>query len=187
MNKYLIVGLGNIGDEYAHTRHNIGFDIIDELAKQNAVRFQLSRYAFHAQYQYKRRTVNLIKPTTYMNLSGKAVKYWMQAANVNIENTLILVDELAIDFNTIRLRAKGSHGGHNGLQSIADALASTHYPRLRFGIGSGFPRGKQVDYVLSKWTKKEEEILWQGIDLAIQAIVSFLVVGLDKTMTQFNK
>lgn len=187
MSKFLIVGLGNIGDEYENTRHNIGFKVLDTLAKENELKFRTDRLASVAEYKFKGRTLVLIKPSTYMNLSGKAVNYWMQAEKISIENILVLTDDLAFPFGTIRLKGKGSDGGHNGLKNIQETLNSVDYARLRFGVGSEFSKGKQVDYVLGKWTAEEEKALEPRIKQAIDMIKGFTTIGLQLTMTNYNK
>ena len=184
--KYLIVGLGNIGDEYAFTRHNIGFDILDAFAKASNICFQDGRYAFSCEAKYKGRTLVLIKPTTYMNLSGKAVNYWLQKERIPLENLLVLVDDLAIPFGTLRLRPKGGDGGHNGLKNIQETLMTQNYARLRFGIGDQFYKGQQVDYVLSKWSKEESAKLTERFEIAGEIIKSFVTTGLERTMTAYN-
>jgi PTH1 family peptidyl-tRNA hydrolase len=154
MNKFLIVALGNIGEEYENTRHNIGFTIADTIAKENDFKFAVDKLASVAIYKFKGKTLVIIKPSTYMNLSGKAVNYWMQKENISKENILIITDDLALPFGTVRMKGKGSDGGHNGLKNIQEILASTEYPRLRFGVGSEFSKGKQVDYVLGGWNEE---------------------------------
>jgi PTH1 family peptidyl-tRNA hydrolase len=185
--KYLIAGLGNIGDEYAHTRHNIGFDILDVLAKTSNIRFEDKRYAFKSELKIKGRILILIKPTTYMNLSGKAVNYWLQKEKIPIENLLVIVDDLALPFGTLRLRPKGSDGGHNGLTSINEILGHQNYARLRFGIDNQFHKGQQVNYVLSTWDNEETKLLAPRIEIACDIIKSFTIIGLERTMTTFNK
>lgn len=184
--KLLIVGLGNIGHEYADTRHNIGFMIADELANQAGATFSTLRYAYYTEYRYRGNSVHLIKPTTYMNLSGKAVNYWMHELKIPLEDVLVIVDEIALPFGKIRLRAKGSSAGHNGLKSIEALCGGQGYPRLRFGIGSDFPKGRQVDYVLSGFDDDELMDLPVLIDRATQVVNSFTHIGVDLTMTQFN-
>jgi PTH1 family peptidyl-tRNA hydrolase len=184
--KYLIVGLGNIGREYAFTRHNIGFDVLNTWAKEADFTFTLQRLATIAQTSYKGRQIYFIQPTTYMNLSGKAVKYWMNELKIPIENVLVIVDDLALDFGVMRLRAKGSDGGHNGLKSIDAELLSNQYARLRFGIGRDFAKGKQVDYVLSNWSKEQAEALPERINIAIEISLSFCTAGLANTMSSYN-
>ncbi len=185
--KYLIAGLGNIGPEYKNTRHNIGFKILDAFAEASNISFGDKRYGFVAEYRFKSRTFILLKPTTYMNLSGRAVNYWLQKEKVPLENLLVLVDDIALPFGTIRLRAKGSPGGHNGLRSISDVLGTNDYARLRFGIGDDFRQGFQVDYVLSDWTNTEEKALPGKIESCIEIIKSFGTTGVDQTMNYYNK
>jgi PTH1 family peptidyl-tRNA hydrolase len=186
MSKYLIAGLGNIGEEYADTRHNIGFRVLDELAKKEGLSFHTDRLAAIAEYKFKGRIFVLIKPSTFMNLSGKAINYWMQAEKISLENTLIITDDLALPFGSLRLKTKGSDGGHNGLKSIQETLNNTEYSRLRFGIGSEFSKGKQVDYVLGVWTEEEKKALAPRIDMAVEIIKSFGTIGPQRTMTAFN-
>jgi PTH1 family peptidyl-tRNA hydrolase len=185
--KYLIIGLGNIGPEYADTRHNIGFMIADELAKQSHSSFFNMRLAYYTEFAYKSRKIFVIKPTTYMNLSGKAVNYWMQELQIPAENILVVVDDLALPFGTIRLKPKGSAAGHNGLKSIEVVLGGTDYARLRFGIGDNFPKGRQVDFVLSGFDSDEQKELPALIDRSVEFINSFVTVGLELTMTRLNK
>jgi len=186
MGKYLIVGLGNIGEDYAETRHNIGFKIADYLAAQHNCKFVSSRLADRAEFKYKGRTLILIKPGTYMNLSGKAVNYWLQAEGIAPQNMLVLVDELALPFGKIRVGPKGSDGGHNGLKSIQEALNTTVYPRLRFGIAAEFGKGQQVDYVLGKWTEEELKTLEARIKLAAEAVTAYSFIGLERCMNLYN-
>jgi len=185
--KYLIAGLGNIGPEYKNTRHNIGFKILDALAKASNISFSDKRYGFVSEYKYKSRTFVLLKPTTYMNLSGRAVNYWLQKEKIPVDRLLVLVDDLALPFGTIRLRAKGGPGSHNGLTNISEVLGRNDYPRLRFGIGDNFHQGFQVDYVLSDWTKDEQKLLPEKIDNCIEIIQSFGTIGVERTMNFFNK
>jgi PTH1 family peptidyl-tRNA hydrolase len=185
--KYLIAGLGNIGPEYKNTRHNIGFQILDALAGASNIVFSDKRYGFVAEYKFKGRTFILLKPTTYMNLSGRAVNYWMQKEKIPLEKTLVLVDDIALPFGTLRLKAKGSPGGHNGLKNISDVLGTNNYPRLRFGIGDDFHQGFQVDYVLSDWSREEEKVLPEKIDACIEIINSFGTIGIERTMNFYNK
>ena len=187
MKKYLIAGLGNIGEEYSETRHNIGFKILDALAGASNISFKPNRYADVAEYSVKGRKLILIKPNTYMNLSGKAVNYWLQQEKIPISNLLVLVDEIALPFGSIRLKTKGSDGGHNGLKNINQVLGTQAYSRLRFGIGSEFAKGRQVDYVLGKWSDEEKLTLNERIDLSCKAIESYALAGPQLTMTQFNK
>lgn len=186
MGKFLIAGLGNIGEEYAGTRHNIGFRIVDELADEAGVKFVSSRYASVAEIRYKGRQLVLIKPTTYMNLSGKAVQYWMQAEKIGTDNLLVLVDELALPFGKIRLGPKGSDGGHNGLKHIQDTLGTVNYPRLRFGIGNEYNKGNQVNYVLGKWGEEEMKTLDERVKVAAEAVKAFAFVGLQRCMNEYN-
>lgn len=185
--KYLIVGLGNIGSEYADTRHNIGFMVLDQMAKEAGVQFSTMRLASYTEINYKSRTLCLIKPTTYMNLSGKAVSYWMKDLKIPIENILVIVDDLAIPFGSLRIKPKGSPAGHNGLKSIEGLLGSNEYPRLRFGIGDNYPKGRQVDYVLSPFDKEEVAELPILIDKAVNMVKSFVTIGVELTMTNFNR
>lgn len=184
--KYLIVGLGNIGEEYANTRHNIGFNIADTMAQKQGVSFKMERLAYYTEFRLKNKIVHLIKPTTYMNLSGKALFYWMNELKIPKEQILILVDEIALPFSKIKMKPSGSDGGHNGLKSIQFILNSTIYPRLRFGIGNNYERGKQVEYVLGKWNEAEAKELPLLIDKSIQAIESFVLEGLERSMTKYN-
>lgn len=184
--KFLIVGLGNVGDEYAHTRHNIGFDITDALAKSAGAFFTLNRLAHITEFRFKGKTVVMIKPTTFMNLSGKAINFWLQQEKISIDNMLVIADDLALPFGTIRVRTKGSDGGHNGLASIIEALNTTVFPRLRFGIGNEFHKGGQVDYVLGKWNKEEENALPEYLLKATEMIKSFISIGASQTMNLFN-
>ena len=185
--KYLIAGLGNIGAEYKNTRHNIGFQILDALSGASNISFTDKRYGFVAEYKYKARTFILLKPTTNMNLSGRAVAYWMQKEDIEISNVLVLVDDLALPFGTIRVRAKGGAGGHNGLENINQVLGRNDYARLRFGIGDNFHKGFQVDYVLGDWSREEEKELPAKIDFCIEIIQSFGTIGTERTMNFFNK
>ena len=184
--KYLIVGLGNPGAEYAETRHNIGFKALDALASASNVVFKPGRHADVAEARHKGRTLVLCKPMTYMNLSGKAVNYWMQQEKIPLERTLVITDDIALPFGKIRLRGKGSHGGHNGLRNIEETLGSQHYPRMRFGVGSDFHPGQQVNYVLSTWNEDETHKLGERIDLMKEAVLTFSTLGLARTMNMFN-
>jgi PTH1 family peptidyl-tRNA hydrolase len=186
MSKFLIVGLGNIGEEYARTRHNIGFDIAEELMKDSGEKFSNERLAFVSRIKIKGKPVVIIKPTTFMNLSGKAVNYWLQSEKIPVENMLVLVDELALPLGKIRLNPKGSDGGHNGLKNIQEVLGTAKYARLRFGISNDFPKGKQVDFVLGEWTEDENKILGERKKLAAEACRSFVSIGLERTMNEFN-
>ncbi len=187
MNNFLTVGLGDIGDEYIHTRHNIGFDILDFFINKHKSVFAVDRLAAMATVSLKGRKIICIKPTTYMNLSGRAVKYWLEKEKVEISNMLVLVDELAVPINKIKMKPAGSDGGHNGLKSIQESLGTANYPRLRFGIGNDFPKGMQVDYVLGKWKKEQEEVVAKKIERSALAIEDFVLVGLDKAMESVNK
>ena len=186
MSKFLIVGLGNIGDEYAETRHNIGFKIVDKLVADSSVKFESSRYADVAEMKHKGKQLILIKPSTYMNLSGKAVNYWLQSEKIEIGNMLVLVDELALPFGKIRIGPKGSDGGHNGLKSIQETLNTNEYPRLRFGISNEFNKGSQVNYVLGKWNEEELKTLNDRIKVAADAVKAFSFIGLQRCMNEFN-
>jgi PTH1 family peptidyl-tRNA hydrolase len=184
---FLIVGLGNIGPQYLFTRHNIGFMAVDYLAKQKDINFKTDRLASVASYKAKGHTIYLIKPTTFMNLSGKAVNHWLNFFKIEKENMLVLVDDLALPFETLRLKPKGSSGGHNGLKSIEEVLSSSEYPRLRMGIGSDFPKGRQADYVLSNFSETEFETIPFILDKTSEIIESFCFEGLTKTMNKYNQ
>lgn len=184
--KYLIVGLGNIGDEYAGTRHNIGFKVLDALAKASNISFSEGRHAYRAELKSRGRTFILIKPTTYMNSSGKAVAYWMQQEKIPLDHLLIICDDLALPFGKIRIRERGSDGGHNGLKSIAESISTTDFARLKFGIGNDFSRGHQIDFVLGKWTDEENAALDARIDICCQAVLQLPFVGVQGIMNQFN-
>jgi peptidyl-tRNA hydrolase, PTH1 family len=185
--KYLIIGLGNIGPEYVDTRHNIGFMVADAFAKQSHAPFFNMRLAYYTEFKFKSRSIYVIKPTTYMNLSGKAVNYWMQELGIPKENILVIVDDLALPFGTVKLKPKGSPAGHNGLKNIEAVLGSADYPRLRFGIGDNFPKGRQVDYVLGGFDPEEQKDLPALIDRSIEFLESFVTVGTELTMTRLNK
>lgn len=184
--KYLVAGLGNIGREYANTRHNIGFDILDALAGASNISFKDRRYGFVSEMKYRARTYVLLKPSTFMNLSGNAVRYWLKKEKLPVENLLVVVDDIALPFGTLRLRAKGGDAGHNGLNHIQTILGTTSYARLRFGIGNDFYSGQQVDYVLSGWTEDQEKALPERIGMAGEIIKSFGVIGLERTMNEYN-
>jgi PTH1 family peptidyl-tRNA hydrolase len=186
MSKFLIVGLGNIGDEYTNTRHNIGFTILDTFAKENNFHFAPDRLASVANFKFKSTLFVLIKPSTYMNLSGKAVNYWLQAEKIPLENLLVVTDDIALPLGTLRLKGKGSDGGHNGLKNIQETLNKTEYARLRFGVGNEFSKGKQVDFVLGKWNPEEEKLLQPRIKIATEMIQAFATIGLQRTMTAYN-
>tara|TARA_B100000767_G_scaffold103213_1_gene99083 strand:+ start:133 stop:696 length:564 start_codon:yes stop_codon:yes gene_type:complete len=184
--KYLIIGLGNPGVEYVNTRHNIGFKILDKLAGLSNISFSNDRLADIAQLKFKGRTLVLVKPNTFMNLSGKAVKYWMQKTKVDIENILVVTDDISLPFGTVRMRKKGSDGGHNGLKDIQNQLLTSNYPRLRFGIGSDFFRGKQAEYVLNNFTEEDYITMDIRTNLAIKMIQAFTSMGIGRTMSDFN-
>jgi len=186
MKKYLIVGLGNIGIEYVNTRHNIGFKVVDFFAKKENILFQTAKLGDVAEIKIKGRTIILLKPNTYMNLSGKAIKYWMDKENIAKDNILVITDDLNLSFGTIRIKTKGSDGGHNGLKNIQLILNSTEYPRFRFGISDKFKKGKQIDYVLGEWTGDENTILPERLELASEIITSFALAGLNETMNLYN-
>lgn len=186
MKKYLIIGLGNIGAEYVNTRHNIGFKVVDFLAKKEGVSFQTAKLGDLAEFKIKGRTVFLLKPNTYMNLSGKAVKYWMDKENIAKENILVITDDLNLSFGTLRIKAKGSDGGHNGLKNIQLLLNTTEYPRFRFGISDQFKKGQQVDYVLGEWNEEEQAKLPERYETCALAVQSFVLAGLANTMNEFN-
>ena len=185
--KYLIACLGNIGVEYDDTRHNIGFKIADRLAKDLEASFSTGRLAQTAEMKFKGKTLLVIKPTTYMNRSGKAVKYWLQQEKIPIENLLVVNDDIALPLGTLRLRKQGADGGHNGLTDIIDKLGTNVFCRLRFGLGDDFPRGRQVDFVLGKWKPSEEPIVDEKVDEAVEIIKSFVTQGVDRTMNLYNK
>ena len=184
--KFLIIGLGNIGVEYAHTRHNIGFDVVNAFVQKHGGIFKNDRLAFVAEVKLKGRQCICICPTTYINLSGRAVKYWMDKKNITIEHLLVVVDDIALPLSKLRLRPGGSDAGHNGLKSIQESLSSVNYPKLRFGIGNNYPKGRQVDFVLGKWTKEEEPLTALKIEKAVEAIESFVTNGITLTMTEIN-
>jgi PTH1 family peptidyl-tRNA hydrolase len=184
--KYLVAGLGNIGEKYDQTRHNIGFDILDALAGASNISFKDKRYGFVAEMKHRARTYVLLKPSTYMNLSGNAVRYWLRKEKLPLDKLLVVVDDIALPFGTLRLRVKGGDAGHNGLNHIQTILGTTQYARLRFGIGNDFYSGQQVDYVLSEWTEDQEKALPERIEMAGEIIRSFGVIGLEKTMNMYN-
>lgn len=185
--KYLVVGLGNIGAEYAETRHNIGFKVLDALAEASNISFIAGRYGSTAELRHRGRSVTLLKPSTYMNLSGKAVRYWLDTLKVERTNLLVVVDDIALPFGELRMRPKGSAGGHNGLKNIAEMLGTEDYPRMRFGVGGDFARGHQVDYVLGEWTADERAKLPERLKVFGDAILSFVSIGMERTMNEFNK
>ncbi len=184
--KYLIIGLGNIGAEYELTRHNIGFLTLDRLADKHGAKFEMDRLAYHTEVKHKGRAIHLIKPTTYMNLSGKAMRHWMTELKVPKENCLVIVDDIAIPFSKLRMRAKGSAAGHNGLKNIEELTGGQNYARLKFGVGDDFPKGQQVDYVLSNFSKAEFEELPFAMDKAIDMVYGFTTIGVNRTMSQYN-
>jgi PTH1 family peptidyl-tRNA hydrolase len=184
--KYLIVGLGNTGDEYAHTRHNIGFDVVNAFVHKHGSAFTNKRHAYVAEVKWKGKIFICICPTTFMNLSGKAVRYWMDKEKISLDKTLIIVDEVALPIEKLRIRASGSDAGHNGLKSIQSELATSEYPRLRFGIGNDYPKGGQADFVLGKWKKTEEALVKIKIDASVEAIETFAQQGLTAAMNAVN-
>jgi PTH1 family peptidyl-tRNA hydrolase len=186
MKKFLIVGLGNIGSVYANTRHNIGFKIVDELAEEHKTTFETEKLGDVATFKLKGRTFILLKPSTFMNLSGKSVKYWMDKENIALENILVVTDDVNIDFGTIRLKAKGSAGGHNGLKDIQEKLNTQQYARFRFGVGANYSKGRQVDFVLGEWNKQETSELIERLPTSVKIITSFGTAGLANTMNTFN-
>ncbi len=187
MNKYLLVGLGNIGDEYAHTRHNIGFDVLDAFAQKRAISFRNDRLAEVAECSVRGRQVISIKPTTFMNASGRAVKYWMERERIAMENILVIVDEVALPLDRLRLRGSGSSGGHNGLRSIEEHLLSENYPRVRMGVGNNYPKGMQVEYVLGRWDKAEIPLVLKKINVCTELVETFVQQGISAAMNTFNK
>ena len=184
--KFLVVGLGNIGPEYQDTRHNVGFKVLDCYAKQSSIFFKDERYGAVTRAKYRGRQLIFLKPATYMNLSGKAVSYWMNQEKIPLERVLIITDDIALPFGKIRIRAKGSDGGHNGLKNINEILGNSEYARLRFGIGDEFRKGRQVNYVLDRWSDEEAKSLDPRLDVCVEAINAFTYIGLDKTMTTYN-
>lgn len=184
--KYLIVGIGNKGEEYTETRHNIGFKIADKIAETIDAPFKTDHFGWLAEGKYKGRKVLVLKPDTYVNLSGKAVQFWLKKENIPLENLLVITDDLALPFGTLRMKPKGSDAGHNGLKNIQNLLQSQNYPRLRFGISSDFSEGKQVDYVIGHWKEEEQKALPERIQLFSNAALSFVFNGIQNAMTQFN-
>ncbi|TVR41975.1 MAG: aminoacyl-tRNA hydrolase [Bacteroidia bacterium] len=185
--KYLIAGLGNIGPEYAETRHNIGFMVVDKLASQREVLFEPARYGDMATFRFKGRIFYLLKPSTYMNRSGRPVLYWLNKEKIELENLLVIADDVALPPGVLRMRAKGGAGGHNGLSDIIDNLGTNQFARLRFGIGDNYPPGFQSQYVLGKWTEEENEIIIPSIELAAEMVISFGLQGVGRTMNQYNR
>jgi len=186
MSKFLIIGLGNPGTEYAHTRHNIGFDVVTAFVLKHGGFFKTGRLAEVAEIKWKGKIFVCIKPATYMNLSGRAVKYWLDKENINAENSLTIVDELALPLNKLRLRKGGSDAGHNGLKSIQEVLGTDKYPKLRFGIGNNFPKGMQVEFVLSRWFPEEVPVVKLKIEKSIEVIENFATIGIERTMNDVN-
>ena len=187
MSKYLIVGLGNVGAEYEGTRHNAGFLVVDALAREGEARWSLERHAYRTEVRHKGRTLVLVKPTTYMNLSGKAVKYWLQAEKVPAENLLVVVDDIALEVGALRMKKQGGAGGHNGLADIEAALGTQSYCRLRVGVGSNFSRGRQIDYVLGQFSPEEQAVLEPAVKEACEMVRCFTTQGADRAMNMFNK
>ena len=185
--KYLILGIGNKGDEYKETRHNVGFKVVERIAEKLETSFNTANFGWLAEGKYKGRKVFLLKPDTYVNLSGNALRYWMQKENIPLENILIVTDDLALPFGSLRLKGKGSDAGHNGLKNIQQVLNTPNYARLRFGISADFSEGRQVDYVLGEWNEQERETLSQRLDVFANACLSFVFAGLSNTMNSFNK
>ena len=184
--KFLVTGLGNPGFDYTNTRHNIGFKVLDSIAESMSQDFEICRYGLISKIKHKGKTLILLKPNTFMNLSGKAVKYWLDKEKILSQNCLIVTDDLALNFGKLRLRAKGSHAGHNGLKNISEILGNNTFPRLRFGIGNDFPKGYQTDYVLGKWDNNQLESIDENIEKAKQIIFSFCTIGIDMTMNNLN-
>lgn len=184
--KYLIAGLGNIGAEYANTRHNIGFAVADALINELKGESKVEKLAIVSHVKYRGRTLVIIKPTTYMNLSGKALKYWLEKEKIPLERLLVVLDDIALPTGTLRMKAKGGDAGHNGLTDIIDKLGTNVFPRLRIGVGDDFPRGCQADYVLGQWTKSEEKLMIPRVEIATEMVKSFVTVGIGRTMTGFN-
>ncbi|QNL22526.1 aminoacyl-tRNA hydrolase [Hyphobacterium sp. CCMP332] len=184
--RYLIAGLGNIGTEYANTRHNIGFMALDHFAEKHKFDFESSRYSFQAELKYRSHKLHFIKPTTYMNLSGKAIRYWLNEKNIPIENLLVITDDIALPFAKTRMKPGGSHGGHNGLKNIEEYLENRNFPRLRIGVGDNYPKGQQVQYVLSPFNKEEEKELPFLVQRASDIVFSFVDIGIERTMNFFN-
>ena len=186
MSKFLFIGLGNIGAEYANTRHNIGFDILNAFVLKHGGSFRVDRLAYVAEVKIKDKQIVCICPTTFMNLSGKAFKYWLDKTKVPLENTLTVLDDLSLPLDKFRLRPAGSAGGHNGLKSIQETIGTDQYPKLRFGIGNNYPKGMQADFVLGKWLKAEEPTVLLKVEKSLELMESFVVAGIEQTMTAFN-
>lgn len=187
MSKFLVVGLGNPGDQYAHTRHNIGFDVVTAFALRHGATFSSRRLADVAEVSWRGKKVIVIKPTTFMNLSGRAVKYWLDKEKINLDASLTVVDDLALPLDKLRVRKGGSDAGHNGLRDIQLVLGTTEYPKLRFGIGNQYPRGMQAEFVLSRWFAEEVPVVREKIQISVDVIESFLVSGIEQTMNEYNK
>lgn len=185
--KFLIAGLGNIGKEYEHTRHNVGFEVLDYLTRESSISFSSRRYGDLAEMKYRGKQLLLLKPSTYMNLSGKAIRYWLEQENIPTDRLLVVTDDLALPFGKIRLRSKGSDGGHNGLKNINEMLGHSNYARLRFGIGNEFSRGQQVDYVLDKWSEDEGKQLDERLKCCADVVKAFVFTGVQRAMNDFNK
>ena len=185
--KYLIIGLGNPGEKYKNSRHNIGFRVLDKLVSLSNISFSTDKLADVALLKHKGRKLVLLKPNTFMNLSGKAVNYWMQKEKISVNNILVVSDDINLPFSTIRIRSKGSDGGHNGLKDIIEVLQSTSFPRIKLGIGSEFSKGQQSDYVLGNWSDEETNLLEKKMDLAVKIILSFSTIGINRTMNDFNR
>lgn len=186
MKKFLVVGLGNIGNEYTETRHNIGFKVLDFLATQKDLTFETAKLGDISTYKLKGRSILCLKPSTYMNLSGKAVRYWLEKEKIPLENLLVITDDINLPFGTIRIKTKGSDGGHNGLKNIQNVLQTTKYNRFRFGVGANFGKGKQIEYVLGQWNDEESSKMDERLKKSIEAIDSFVLAGIARTMNQFN-
>ena len=186
MNKFLIIGLGNIGPDYDHTRHNIGFDVVDAFAIKNKSSFTVERLASVSETRIKGKTVFCIKPSTFMNLSGNAVRYWIEKEKISLENSLVILDDIALPLEKVRLRPSGNDGGHNGLKSISEMLQTDKYPRLRIGIGNNYPKGRQVDYVLGTWNPLEQPLISYKITKCVELIESFVLRGIAQTMNEYN-
>ena len=186
MKKYLLIGLGNIGDEYENTRHNVGFQVLNKLSEKQNFSFETQKLGDLGSFRIKGRSVLCLKPSTYMNLSGKSVKYWMEKEKIPLENILVITDDLNLPFGTLRLKTKGSDGGHNGLKDIQNSLQTVNYNRLRIGVGSEFNKGRQVDYVLGKWNEEEKGALPERLDRANELITSFVLAGVKITMNEYN-
>jgi peptidyl-tRNA hydrolase, PTH1 family len=184
--KFLIIGLGNFGDEYAHTRHNIGFDVVNAFVRKHDGSFRNDRLAYVSEIKWKGKHFTCICPTTYMNLSGRAARYWLDKEKLSLENTLVIVDDIALPLSKLRLRPGGSDAGHNGLKSLQEAFGTTEYPKLRFGVGNDFPRGMQAEYVLARWRKEEEPLVNLKIEKAVEVIETFSIQGITVAMNQVN-